>query len=51
MDIAKGYVPCDRICGLVVRVPGLQIKRSGFDLERGPLNLVNAIDELLERKK
>jgi hypothetical protein len=49
-------------CGLVVRVPGLQIQRSGFnsplyqifrevvDLERGPLSLMSAIEELLGRK-
>jgi hypothetical protein len=53
----------DRLCGLVVRVPGywLQIQRSGFDsrryqifwevvgLERDPLSLVSTIEELLER--
>jgi hypothetical protein len=49
----------DRLCGLVVRVPGY---RSGFDsrrcqlfreimgLERGPLRLVNTTEELLGRK-
>jgi hypothetical protein len=52
----------DRLCGLVVRVPGYRSTGPGFDsqrckifwevvgLERGPLNLVRIIDELLEWK-
>jgi hypothetical protein len=49
----------DRICGLVVRVPGCRSKDLGFDsqryqifwevvgLERGPLILVSTIAELV----
>jgi hypothetical protein len=52
----------DRLCGLVVRVPGYRSKGPGFDswhyqifwevvgLERGPLSLVRIIEELLEWK-
>jgi hypothetical protein len=52
----------DRLCGLVVRVPGYRSRGPGFDsrryqifwevigLERGPLNLVRIIEELLEWK-
>jgi hypothetical protein len=51
----------DRLCGLVVRVPGyrsrgqrsirrLQIFWQVVGLERGPLSLVSTIEELLERK-
>jgi hypothetical protein len=52
----------DRPCGLVARVPWLQIQWSGFcsqrfqifwevvGLERGPLSLVSTISNLLERK-
>jgi hypothetical protein len=52
----------DRLCGLVVRVPGYQHRRPGFDfrryqifcvavgLERGPLSLVRINEELLEWK-
>jgi hypothetical protein len=50
----------DRLCGLVVRVPGYISGGPGFDyrhykqkvgsLERGPHSLVSAIEELLERK-
>jgi hypothetical protein len=51
----------NRLCGLVVRVLGLQIRRPGFDsrhyknkkvvgLERGPLSLVSTAEELLDRK-
>jgi hypothetical protein len=52
----------DRLCGLVVRVPGYISRGPGFDsrryqiflevvgLERGPLSLVRIIEELLERK-
>ena len=52
--------PCDRICGLVVRVSGYRYIGLGFDsrryqifwvvagLERGPLSLVRSIEELLE---
>ena len=50
----------DRLCGLVVRVSGYRYRGLGFDsrryqifwvvvgLERGPLNLVRSIEELLE---
>jgi hypothetical protein len=51
----------DRLCGLVVRVPGYRFRGPGFDsrsyqifwvvgLERGPLSLVKIIEELLEWK-
>jgi hypothetical protein len=52
----------DRLCGLVVRVPGYRSRGPGFDsrlyhifwevveLERGSLSLVRITDELLERK-
>jgi hypothetical protein len=52
----------DRLCGLVVRVPGYRSRGPGFDsrryqifwevvgLERGPLSLVRIIEELLEWK-
>jgi hypothetical protein len=50
----------DRLCGLVVRVPGYRFRGPGFDfrryqiflegLERGPLSLVRIIEELLEWK-
>jgi hypothetical protein len=51
----------DRLCGLVVRVPGYRSRGAGFDfqryqivsevvgLERGPHGLVRIIEELLER--
>jgi hypothetical protein len=51
----------DRLCGLVVRVPGYGSRGPGFDsqryqifweivaLERGPLSLVSTIEELLGR--
>jgi hypothetical protein len=51
----------NRVCGLVVRVPGYTSKGPGFDsrryqafweiigLERGPLSLVSTIEELLGR--
>jgi hypothetical protein len=50
----------DRLCGLVVRVPGYRSRGPGVDsrsyqifrevvgLERGPLSLVRIIEELLE---
>jgi hypothetical protein len=55
------YMYVDRLCGIVVRAPWLQIQRSGFDSrryrifrevtgERGPLSLVSTIEEVLERK-
>jgi hypothetical protein len=56
------YMELDRICGVVVRVPGYRFRGRGFDsrryyifwevvgLERGPLSLVGIIEELLERK-
>jgi hypothetical protein len=52
----------DRLCSLVVRVPGYRSRGPEFDsrryqifwkvvgLERGPLSLVRIIAELLERK-
>jgi hypothetical protein len=52
----------DRLCGLVVRVPGYRSRGPGFDsrryqiflevvgLERGPLSLVKIIEELPETK-
>jgi hypothetical protein len=52
----------DRLCGLVIRVPGYSSTDPGFHsrryqtfwevvrLERGPLSLVSIIEELLERK-
>jgi hypothetical protein len=51
----------DRLCGLVVRVPGYRSRGYGFDsrcyqifwevvgLERGPLSLVSTVEELLGR--
>jgi hypothetical protein len=51
----------DRLCGLVIRVPGYRSRGPGFDshryqifwevvgLEKGPLNLVSTIEELLGR--
>jgi hypothetical protein len=54
---------CDRLCGLVVRVPGYRSRGPGFDslhyqivceavgLERGPLSLVSTTEELLWKKK
>jgi hypothetical protein len=57
------YYPLkDRLCGLVVKVPGYKSRGLGFDsrrheifwevvgLERGPLSIVRIIEELLERK-
>jgi hypothetical protein len=52
----------DRLCALLVRVPGYRSRGPGLDfrsyrifwevvgLERGPLSLVSTIEELLERK-
>jgi hypothetical protein len=52
----------DRLCHLVVRVPGFRSRGPGIDsrryliywevlgLERGPLSLVSTIEELPERK-
>jgi hypothetical protein len=51
----------DRLCGLVVRVPGYRSggpgsipgttrKKKVLGLERGPLSLVSTTDELLDRK-
>jgi hypothetical protein len=44
----------DRLCGLVVKVPGFdsrpyQIFCEVVGLERGPLSLVSTTEELLER--
>jgi hypothetical protein len=56
------YLAVDRLCGLVVRVPGYRSKGPGFDsrryqifgevvdLERGPLSLVSITEELHEWK-
>jgi hypothetical protein len=52
---------CFVICGLVVRVHGYRFRGPGFDsrryqvlrvvcMERGPLNLVRIIEELLNGK-
>jgi hypothetical protein len=64
MDIVHNYdsytnIP-DRLCGLVVRVLGYRSRGPGsipgstrknlVDLERGPLSLVSATEELLGRK-
>jgi hypothetical protein len=58
----KLYQNFDRLCGLVVRVPGYRSRGPGFDsrryhifweavgLERGPLSLVRMTEELLEWK-
>jgi hypothetical protein len=53
-------VKYDRLCGLVVRVPGFRSSGPGFDfralqkkvvsLERGPFSLVSTTEELLDRK-
>jgi hypothetical protein len=50
----------DRLCGLVVRVPGYRSRDPGsipittqknvVGLERGPLSLVSTTEELLDRK-
>jgi hypothetical protein len=54
------YTDCDRLCGLVIRVPDYRPRDPGFDfrryqifwevvgLERGPLSLLRIIEELLE---
>jgi hypothetical protein len=54
-------VTCDRLCGLMVRVPAYRSRGPGFDsrryqifreavsLERGPLNLVRITEEPHER--
>jgi hypothetical protein len=54
------YITADRVCGLVVRVPGCYPRGPGFDsrryqifsvavsLERGPLSLMSINEELLE---
>jgi hypothetical protein len=50
----------DRLCGLVVRIPGYRSRGAGFDsryqifwevvgLERDPLSLVRIIEELLKK--
>jgi hypothetical protein len=53
----------DRLCGLMVRVPGYRSRGPGFvsrryqnfrevvGLERGPLSVVRIIEELLEWKR
>jgi hypothetical protein len=52
-------VPSDRLCDLVIRVPGYRSRGPGFDsqifsevvgVERGPLSLVSIIEKLLEWK-
>jgi hypothetical protein len=56
------YGISDRLCGLVIRLPGCTTRGLGFDsrrykifcmtvdLQRSPLSLVRIIEELLERK-
>jgi hypothetical protein len=56
------YMSIDRLCGLVVGVPGYRSRGPGsipgatrfflevVDLKRGPLSLAIATEELLERK-
>jgi hypothetical protein len=58
--LEQGYLQCDRLCYLVVRVPDYRFRGPGFDsrhyqifceevyLERGPLSLVRIIGELFE---
>jgi hypothetical protein len=60
--IMKLMVLFDRLCGLVVRVPGYRFRGPGIysrryhilwevvSLELGSLSLVSTIEELLERK-
>jgi hypothetical protein len=55
----KAYGDIDRLCGLVVKVPGYRSRGPGFNfrryqifwevvgLERGPLSLVSTTEELL----
>jgi hypothetical protein len=62
MKCIMNVLQMDRLCGLVVRVPGYRSRGSVFDsrryqifwevvdLERGPLSLVRIIEELLEWK-
>jgi hypothetical protein len=62
LEFISGIFVADRLCGLVVRVPGYSSRGPGFDsrlyeiflevvgLERGPLSLVRVIEELLEWK-
>jgi hypothetical protein len=63
LDIYIRILPrLDRLCGLVVRVPGYRFRGPAFDsqrhqifweivgLERGPLSLVTVTEELLEWK-
>jgi hypothetical protein len=48
----QDWKACDRLCGLVVRVLGYRFGGPGSipGLERGPLNLANTTEELLDRK-
>jgi hypothetical protein len=61
VGISNRMIVCDRICGLVVGIPGYRSEvRVRFPelpdfwevmgLERSPLSLVSTIEELLERK-
>jgi hypothetical protein len=62
MELVNYPMKGDRLCGLVVRVPGNRSKSSGFDsrsykifwevvgLERGPHSLVSTIEEVPGRK-
>jgi hypothetical protein len=61
-NITRQSTQGDRLCGLVVTVPGCRSRGPGFDsqryqifrvvvgLERGPLSLVSTTEELLGRK-
>jgi hypothetical protein len=62
-NVSNTYIKVeDRLCGLVVKVPGYRSRGLGFDyrryqifwevvgLERGSLSLVRIIEDVLERK-
>jgi hypothetical protein len=62
LTLLHGIYDYDRLCGLLVRVPGYRSGGPGFDsralqrkkkkvvgLERGPLSLVSTTEELLGR--
>jgi hypothetical protein len=62
VHLAQDRYLWDRLCGLLVRVPGYRSRGLGsisgatrfpkkqYTLERGPLSLVSTTEELLERK-